>query len=186
MIFTTCFMSARFWITIAPIRRPQIMSKEPGPGLPVARLLTLGTTSHPTNWKKTWFDIFAAGPLTWAGSACSSSSFILCHRNLLLPIWIGRPRWLMTERTGTRTSTWSNCLYSRNALVKLGCWRISDTSSNSHPRTWLLSASISLPRRPAELAELVQEIMKGREARPQFQIFQRRDRVGQLLYGRAS
>ena len=157
MIFTTCFMSARSSITIAPIRRPQIMAKEPGPGLPVARLLTLGTTSPPTNWKKTWFDIFAAGPPTWAGSACSSSSFILCHRNLLLPIWIGRPRWHMTERTGTRTSTWSNCLYSRNALVKLGCWRISDTSSNSHPRTWLLSASIFLPRRPAELAELVQE-----------------------------
>jgi hypothetical protein len=92
---------------------------------------------------------------------CSSSSFILCHRNLLLLIWEGRPRWLTMERTDTRISTWSNCPYFRNAPVKRGSRRTSDTSSNFHPPIWLLSASISLPRQPIELAESVQENCKG-------------------------
>src|SRR6266853_588106 len=161
MMFTTCFMFARSWITIGLSRRPRIMSKEPGQELQVVRLLTSGMRSRPMNWKRTWFDIFVAGRLTWADSVCSSLSFILCHRNLLLLIWEGRPQWLTMERTDTRISTWSNCPYFRNAPVKLGSRRTSDTSSNSHPRIWLLSASISLPRQPIELAESVQENCRG-------------------------
>src|SRR6266853_998074 len=157
MMFTTCFMFARSWITIGLTRRPRIMSKEPGQELQVVRLLTSGMRSRPMNWKRTWFDIFVAGRLTWADSVCSSSSFILCHRNLLLLIWEGRPRWLTMERTDTRISTWSNYRYSRVAPVKLGSKRISDISSNFHPRIWLLSASISLPPQAIESVELVQE-----------------------------
>jgi len=78
-----------------PYSPPANYVKRTGPGLPVARLLTLGTTSHPTNWKKLGSTSSPLGPYVAGSPAHPRASYFATGTYCCQ--FDRTPAWHMTE-----------------------------------------------------------------------------------------